>query len=115
MKASNIENGKRIAITHGELALVPVESMPSGKTTSHKLYIAAHSESGHNHVIESKTEFDIIERGNERFMLVKEVPQLFHQKTFDIHETRTLAPGMYQLFQKTEYDPFAQVIRQVWD
>lgn len=116
MKAHNInKQGERIAITHGELCLTPVEKAPKGKHEEHTLYVAAHSESGHNHVIEAKNGLEVIESGNGRYLLIKEVSKLFHQKTFDIHETRHIAPGLYKVTHKTEYNPFTKVIERVWD
>lgn len=56
MKVHNIKSGKRIAVQHGELMLTPVDTVLTGESTKHKMYVAAHSESGHNHVLESKTD-----------------------------------------------------------
>jgi hypothetical protein len=114
MKASNLENGKRVAVTHGELVLVPVSKMPKGETQEFKVYVASHSESGHNHVIQSDAGVEVLE-GTERYILIKEVAKLFHQKTYDIHETRYLAPGAYKVNAKTEYNPFTKVIERVFD
>lgn len=115
MTPSNIKDNARIAVTHGELCLTPVDTIPEGVTTAHVKYVAAHSETGHHHVIESKEGFDLITKDNERYLLIKDVAKLFHQKTFDIHETRFLAPGAYKITEKQEYDPFAKVVRRVFD
>lgn len=115
MEISNILEDKRIAVTHGELCLTPVEKMPSGKTVKHTLYVAAHSETGHHHVIESKGGIEVLEKSGERYLLVKEVARLFHKKTFDIHETRFLAPGAYKVTEKTEYNPFTKLNQRVFD
>lgn len=53
---SNLVNGKRVPIMHGENFLVPVDSLPAGEVTKTKLYIAGHSETGHHHVLESQTD-----------------------------------------------------------
>lgn len=115
MQATNLQNNKRVPVTHGELCLIPVDEMPEGKTSTHKLYVAAHSETGHNHVIEATSGIEVVEKDSERYMLIKEVSKLFHQKTYDIHETQYIAPGAYKVTHKTEYDPFQKVIREVWD
>ena len=58
MKASKIKDGKRVAVTHGELFILPVDSVPEGKTSKHETLVLAHSETGHHHVLESpKHEF----------------------------------------------------------
>lgn len=110
---SNLVNGKRVPIMHGENFLVPVDSLPAGEVTKTKLYIAGHSETGHHHVLESQTDMEIVE--GERVVLLHEVGKLFHQKTFDVHETIEVAPGAYVITHKTEYDPFQKVIRRVFD
>jgi hypothetical protein len=114
MNADNIKDGKRIAVTHGELVFLPIDELPKGEVQSTKSYIAGHSETGHHHVLEADTEFKVVE-GETRAVLLNDVAKLFHQKTYDIHETRTLAPGVYKILQKTEYDPFQKVIRNIWD
>ena len=109
----NIKHNKRIAVIHGELCLKPVSRVPKGEVSSHTHYIASHSETGHNHVIEG--DLDVITTKNKRYLLIKEVSKLFHDKTFDVHETRELAPGFYEVTEKTEYDPWAKVVRRVFD
>lgn len=118
MKADNIIKGKRVPVMHGEMWFDPIDSMPKGKTVSCKLYIAGHSETGHHHVLEAKSEFEVLEPKDkklDRAVLLKEVTKLFHQKTFDVHETKYLAPGAYKIYKKTEYDPFQEIVREIWD
>lgn len=110
----NTKNGKRIVITHGELCFTPVDTVPAGTPILTKQYVAAHSESGHNHMLESKTEFEVYE-GTERYIIIKDLAKLWHKKTFDIHETRTLVPGVYKVTEKTEYNPFLKVVQRVFD
>ena len=117
MKVSNIKDGKRVAVTHGELFLLPVDKIPKGNTSKHDMFILAHSESGHHHVLQSKTKFSVTEVGDavERYILLDEVAELVNQKTFDIHETRMLAPGAYKVYAKKEYDVRSQTMRKVFD
>lgn len=114
-EADNIKDGKRIAVMHGENWLMPVDEMPKGKTIECKIYIAGHSETGHHHVLKAKQPFEVLEQDNVRAVLLKEVTELFHQKTYDIHETKFLAPGAYKIYKKTEYDPFQQIVRAIFD
>jgi len=111
---SNIKDGKRISVMHGENCFTPIDSLPAGEIKTAKIYIAGHSETGHHHILESPVEMQIVE-GATRAVLLKEVTKLFHQKTYDVHETLTLAPGAYEITHKTEYDPFSKVVRAVWD
>lgn len=106
------------ALIHGENGFKPVSELPQGKVTKHKIYIAGHSETGHHHVLESKTEFEVIEPenlGDNIFIRLLEPAKVVHKKSFDIHQTKTLQPGIYEITKKTEYDPFAKVIRRVFD
>jgi hypothetical protein len=114
MNPTNLKDGKRVVVMHGENWLIPVDAMPEGATTKCKVFIAGHSESGHNHVIESSTEMEVIE-GDTRAVLLHEVGKLFHKKSFDIHETAYLAPGAYIINHKTEYNPFIKIVQKVWD
>ena len=57
----NLKNGKRIPVMHGELMFTPIDSVPDTMSTSHKLYIAGHSETGHHHILESETEFEVFD------------------------------------------------------
>lgn len=116
MKADNIVNGKRIVVTHGELCITPVDVIPDGKTTEHKEYIAAHSETGHNHMLTpTKGKLKVVEANGERYAIIKELTRLWHKKSYDIHEEVVLAPGKYKLTEKTEYNPFRKVIEKVFD
>lgn len=116
-KADNIKDGKRIAVSHGELFLLPVDRVPEGKISKHSEFILSHSKTGHNHILKSNKQFTITEIGDEveRYLLLDDVAQLVHQKTFDIHETRVLAPGAYRVYSKKEYNVREQAMRAVFD
>lgn len=104
------------AYLHGENFLSPVTKLPTGKIEQLKKVIVGHSESGHHHVLESGTAMDVVNEVNGlTFIGVKTPAKLKHLKTFDIHETLTVEPGVYQVTHKTEYDPFQKVLRRVFD
>lgn len=105
-----------MTLIHGENGFKPVAKLPKGKKSEHKTFIAGHSETGHHHVIESKTPFTVIEDAlHNMYVQLFEPARVVHKKSFDIHETKTLERGIYQITHKTEYDPFSKVIRKVWD
>ena len=108
---------KNNAVIHGESVLIPVSKIPKGKVTTTTSFIVGHSETGHHHVLEAEKQspFDIIINGDEMYISSKQVANLVHKKTHDIHATVVVEPGFYQVKRKNEYDPFQQVIRQVWD
>lgn len=113
----NSKDGKRLAVQHGEVFLRPIEKMPEGKTQKSKNFIVGHSETGHHHVLESDVDFEVMPGDDKHDLFVRlfKPAQLVHQKTFDIHETKTIIEGDYAIYQKTEYDPFADVVRAVYD
>lgn len=117
LQPTNIKDGKRIAVMHGECWVQPVDTIPTGESLSVKKHIVGHSETGHHHVLVSDKPFDVMEETDKHDLFVRlfEPAKLVHEKTFDIHETQVLAPGDYAIYHKTEYDPFAEVVRAVYD
>lgn len=113
-KPDNIKDGKRVAVMHGEIWLVPIESMPAGERQTCTSYVAGHSETGHHHVLKSETPFDVVE-GEKRAVLLHDVAKIFHQKTHDIHETLYLAPGANEIRHKQEYNPWTKIMQRVFD
>lgn len=113
----NTKDGKRIPVQHGEVWLQPIDKIPEGSTKKTKSHVIGHSETGHHHILESNTEFEVM-AGDEKhdlYIRLFEPAKVVHQKTFDIHETKIVVPGDYAVYQKTEYDPFADVVRAVYD
>lgn len=111
----NLRRNKLLPIVHGENFLRPVDAanIPAGQFTAHDMFVVGHSESGHNHVLDGKVE--VLESRERMIIHILEATNLFHQKTSDVHETVTVAPGYYEVTHKTEYDPFAKVVRRVFD
>jgi hypothetical protein len=114
----NIKNGVRVPAQHGEVFLQRIDKAPEGRPTEkHKAFTVGHSETGHHHVLESATEFEVMpgDEKHDLYLRLFEPAKLVHKKTFDIHETETIVPGDYAVYQKTEYDPFRDVVRAVFD
>lgn len=114
---TNKKNGKRVGAQHGEAFLRPVDTIPAGETTKHKLLVVAHSETGHHHVLESETEFEVMGDADKESLYLRlfEPAKLVHKKSFDIHETETIVPGDYKVYYKKEYSPWEKVMRRVFD
>lgn len=104
-------------IRHGEIMLVPVDSVPAGKTSKHAEFIVGHSETGHHHVLEAPdAQFEVTEtEKNELFFRLFEPGRMVHKKTIDRHKDLVVQPGIYKRFHAVEYDPFSKVIRDVAD
>ena len=105
-------------LIHGENIFKPLNEMPEGKVSRHKLFIAGHSESGHHHILESETEFEVIEPenlGDSIFVSLLTPAKVTHKKSFEIHETKVLEPGVYEVYPAQEYNPFTKVMERQFD
>jgi len=100
-------------IRHGEVMLVPISKNFRGKEAT--TYIVGHSETGHHHVLESKTPFKVSETDKRFVIELFEPAKLVHKKSVDKHKTLHVAPGKYKVVYKTEYNPWEGVISRVFD
>lgn len=105
-------------IIHGENAIVPITKLPKGlkwHTETHA--IIGHSETGHHHLLEAPkgTDYELAELDGKLYLRLTKKAKVTHKKAFDVHETVELEPGTYVVTRKTEYDPFAQIRRAVYD
>ena len=85
--------------------LVPIEP-------ENNVYIVAHSETGHNHVMtmEHTKAFkeDAITNDNDLFKLffaVEAPTEIRHLRSFDTHETLLVPAGNYEVRRQREYVP----------
>lgn len=105
-------------IIHGENAIMAVEKVPEGLNwhTETKAIIG-HSETGHHHLLEAAkgTEYELAELNGVLYLRLTDTAKVIHKKSFEVHEAVTLDPGVYQVTHKTEYDPFLNVRRAVYD
>lgn len=106
-------------LLHGENVFKPVNTIPKGKVSKYKTFIAGHSESGHHHILECEKEFMVteIEQKGEKITYVDiiAIAKVIHKKSIDIHETRTLSPGKYQIIPAVEYNPFTKIMQRQFD
>lgn len=102
-------------IRHGEVMLSPVKEIPAGKTNEHDLYIVGHSGTGHHHVLQSPTKFEVTEADSALYLRLFKPSELVHKKTVNRHHNLTVPAGLYKVTRKNEYDPFQKIMRQVWD
>ena len=102
------------AVRHGEVLLVPVDKIPKGVGVKHTSFIVGHSETGHHHVLESKTEFDVYDKAMLYIQLFQPA-DLVHQKSVNAHKTLTVPKGIYKIIHKQEYSPFSKAMEKVFD
>lgn len=115
-KENKVNKLKILAVRHGEVLLLPVNKVLKGKTTQHKEFIVGHSETGHHHVLKSKTEFTVQDIDKAMvYLQLFEPATLSHQKTVNRHKDLVIPAGTYKVVHKQEYDPFAKIMRAVWD
>lgn len=105
------------AVRHGECLLKPIQEndIPAEAVEifNGKQYTAAHSETGHHHVVFG--DVAVLTAGGRTFLRANKNSRLEHLKTFDRHETKPIFKGLYEVILKKEYDYFAKVIREVRD
>lgn len=105
-------------IQHGEVMLIPLqkgEKVPNGTKSAHKEYIVAHSETGHHHVLKAKDNFEVVMDKLEMYLVLNREANLVHEKTIDVHPTKTVQPGKYRVIFKTEYSPASEIVARVHD
>lgn len=98
----------------GDFIIMRVDSIPAGlveiKPTD-GVHVIAHSETGHNHVMDCATvtafrdpavkDVDLY----ELFLSVKQDTNIEHLRSFDTHETLKVPPGDYVVKRQREYTP----------
>lgn len=75
-------------------------------------FIVAHSETGHNHVIDALPNVKLFTTGDPMisYLQVLEATDecetlLRHLRSYDTHETIKIAPGNYEIRRQREYTP----------
>jgi hypothetical protein len=95
----------RTPIRHGEILLLPIESVPPGRAEKVTECIVGHSETGHHHVLESDAEFHRIVAANGDLYVDLEAPTpLRHRKDHQQHRELSVPAGTWRVIRKTEFD-----------
>lgn len=99
----------------GDLMIRRIETLPDNlrpMKTENSLYIVAHSETGHHHAIAEKPNVRVFESGDPMVSYLEVVEAadqtetlLEHLRSFDTHETISIAPGVYEIRRQREYTP----------
>jgi len=119
MKAKTFKN----QAAQGDLFIRRIKTLPQKikpALPEEGQYIVAHSETGHNHVIEATENVTFYTTDNPlvSYLQVIEATEatetlLKHLRNFDTHETIAISPGIYELRRQREYSP--EGWRQIMD
>ena len=97
----------------GDFVIIRINEFPTNLKEFHSeddVFVIAHSETGHNHVMErtfveayrkdeKSTDRDLY----ELFLLVKEETSIQHLRSHDTHEALLVPPGKYLVKRQREY------------
>ena len=99
----------------GDFIIMRINDIPKGlvpmKSEDSFKHVIAHSETGHNHVMERTNVDAFVPAGvkevdlYEMFLSVKEPTEINHLRSFDTHESILVAPGNYVIKRQREYTP----------
>jgi hypothetical protein len=99
----------------GDILLRRIVKLPSGvkpAISEQGKFIVAHSETGHNHVIDDRPNVRLY-TGNDPMVSYLEVIEatdatevvLEHMRSFDTHEAIAIPPGIFEIRRQREYTP----------
>lgn len=106
------------AVRHGEVSLLPLDSLPKGAKLIEevKSFIAGHSESGHNHVLTATSPFKVFEFEGKTYLDIPLEAKLTHQKTgTETHGVAILQPGLYERVIKKSWSYAEKMLKRVQD
>jgi hypothetical protein len=94
----------------GDVGIRKIANLPDGLTAAKAtdgVYIIAHSETGHHHVVKERAAQLLIDKTNAfiSYLNVLDECELEHLRDFDTHEPLTLEPGFYEIKRQREYIP----------
>lgn len=90
-------------IAQGDLNIFRVDHLPELKETDNR--VLAHSETGHNHVLEGNAVRVFEQDEFVSYLDVQKPAKIVHLRNFDTHETIELPPGQYRVSRQREYTP----------
>ena len=91
----------RSAIPQGDVYLIPIKAIPRGATAiapENGVHVVAHSETGHNHVIDARATTLLEHNALDQFrnFLTVEAPtELRHLRNYNTHAPQVVPPGNY--------------------
>lgn len=99
----------------GDLMIRKIESLPIGvkpENAEKGVFVVAHSETGHNHVIEATPSVQLFTAGDPMISYLQVIEAtdeaatvIKHLRSFDTHEAIKINPGIYEIRRQREYTP----------
>lgn len=94
----------------GDLLIRKIDKFPSNLKKAKEengVFILAHSETGHNHIIDKNKAQLLIDETNTfiAYLEVTEDANVEHLRSFYTHETVELPIGLYEIRRQREYSP----------
>jgi hypothetical protein len=99
----------------GDLMIRRIETIPAQAVTvtaEKGVFVVAHSETGHNHVIEARPNVELLTTGDPMISYLRVIEAtdatetlLEHLRSYDTHETIKITPGNYEIRRQREYSP----------
>lgn len=114
-----MKKSKQMQYRQGDVLLERVDSIPASAKKI-KEQIISHGETS-NHCHRVTDDVDVLEDGEEKFLVVNESGKLEHvlvsnPKTWTgEHKPIDLPAGKYRMIQQKEYDPYERHVRNVQD
>lgn len=94
----------------GDVCIRRISTIPAGLTPAQAekgIYVIAHSETGHHHVVQERAAQMLIDQTNSfiAYLDVAEPAVLEHLRSFDTHAPLALPPGKYEIRRQREHAP----------
>lgn len=94
----------------GDVYFERIDELPQGvklAETKKGYFVVAHSETQHDHVMDSRNAQMFIDETNQfiAYLKVKSPAELQHLRSFDTHETLAFKPGIYRVRRQREATP----------
>ncbi len=93
----------------GDMLIRKIESLPvdAKEIGAEKgVFVLAHSETGHNHVVKAEPSVKFYQHANDNFiayLVVDNEACVEHMRSFDTHETIGFKKGIYEIRRQREY------------
>jgi len=99
----------------GDLLIRRIDSIPADVKkvkAVNGMFVVAHSETGHNHVIAERPNVQLYSNGDPMVSYLQVIQAeeavetiIEHMRNFDTHEPIVITPGNYEIRRQREYTP----------